>query len=242
MEQATDPFAPRCWAEGPLEEGEVQLSGPEIRHAEKVRRIRSGDEVTLLNGEGRIGTGVYRAGGLVEVHQVRSSPRPDPELVLFMAALKQSAWDEVLKHATELGVSRVVRVESDHAVSRVEGKADRKLARWRELLVEACKQSGNPWLPELTLASSVMEVLQGEDLPEVQWVAQLGGEVRRPGELLKSESPSQIGIWIGPEGDFSAEEYKLLHDRGAVPVGLGPLVLRAETAALALLSRLRLHA
>jgi 16S rRNA (uracil1498-N3)-methyltransferase len=167
--------------------------------------------------------------------------RPLPEVSLYLGALKQSAWDTVLKHATELGVSRIVRVESVHAVSRLEGKAERKAARWRDLLIEACKQSANPWLPELVLMPSVEQACSDEAHPGKGWVAQLGGETVTPGQALGGGLPEVMALWVGPEGDFSESELEQIRKKGMTPITLGPRVLRAETAVLSLLSRLQLN-
>lgn len=241
MSPIMPPRAPRCWVEGALAEGELRLSAAEQRHLEKVRRIRAGEEVCVLNGTGQMGFGCLLEQGGVELTSVIRVPRPTPELHLFLGAVKHSAWEEVLRHATELGVSRIVRVECSHAVSRVEGKAEKKVLRWRELLVEACKQSANPWMPELLLMNSVSAALEESRRLPAGVVAQLGGEPKSLGETLPEELPDAMAVWIGPEGDFSAEEYTLIREAGVVPVSLGPRVLRTETAALSLLSRLRLH-
>lgn len=236
------PRAPRCWMEGALLVGTVTLSAAERRHLENVRRVRPGDEVCVLNGTGQIGEGRLREEGRVEIREVRDAAAPCPGLHLMMGAVKQSAWEEILRHATELGVIRIVRVESDRAVARLGAKAEKKAARWREILIEACKQSANPQLPQLALASSVAEAVADPQLPPRGMVAQLTGDPVAPGEAFQTlGSAGPLAVWVGPEGDFTAEETAAIRASGALPVSLGPCVLRAETAALSLLSRLRLH-
>jgi 16S rRNA (uracil1498-N3)-methyltransferase len=220
----------------------VTLSAAERRHLENVRRVRPGDEVCVLNGTGEMGEGGVREEGRVEIREVLETAAPCPELHLMMGAVKQSAWEEILRHATELGVARIVRVETDRAVARLGAKSDRKAARWRELLIEACKQSANPRLPKLALASSVAEAVADPQLPACGMVAQLTEEPLSPGEAFQTlGSTGPLAVWVGPEGDFTAEETAAIRAAGALPVSLGPCVLRAETAALSLLSRLRLH-
>jgi len=235
------PQAPRCWVEEELSARTIALSAAEQRHLQKVRRVRAGDPVCVLNGRGALGTGRLGQDGYVEVTQVETLPPPRPEISLYMGALKQSAWEEVLRHATELGVSRIVRVETAHAVSRLEGKSEKKSARWYELLVEACKQSANPWLPELSLMSSVSQAVQDAGLSPDGWVACLREGATPLSEALMEKLPGSMAVWIGPEGDFTDAEVEQILGTGAVPVSLGPRVLRAETAALSLLSCLRLN-
>ena len=235
------PQAPRCWLDEDLCTGAVSLAASERKHLQNVRRVRSGDEVCVLNGRGQLGVGRWTDRQEIEIDQVLEVPPQIPALHLYLGALKQSAWEEVLRHATELGVRRILRVDCTHAVSKLEGKEEKKIKRWKELLREACKQSANPWCPELGLFSSVAEALRDPQLPEVQVLAQLGGDVETMGQLLQDGLASAYGIWIGPEGDFTSEEMAAIRNSGARPVSLGPQVLRAETAALSLLSRLRLH-
>lgn len=193
----------------------------------------------MLNGRGQIAEAVLGPQGTVEILTVEQAARPQPELVLLLGALKQAAWEEVLKHATELGVTRVVRVESAHAVSRLEGKVEKKMTRWRDLLVEACKQSSNPWLPELELRSSVQEACEQEETGSAL-VAQMEGDPLPFPQAVQTLPAGRILIWVGPEGDFTSGELRRIRNTGALPVSLGPRILRAETAAIGLLSCLRL--
>ena len=239
MNAAAAPLAPRCWLEKALSPGPVELTASERRHLEKVRRLRPGNAVCVLNGIGQIGQGRLVDSGTVEIEAVENAPRPIPDLRLMMGAVKHSAWEEILRHATELGVSTIVRVECTHSVSRLDGNVSKKLGRWEDLLLEACKQSANPWRPELKMAASVQEAVDTGYGSGV--VAQLEEDARSIQEALPQELPDSLAVWVGPEGDFTAEEYQLIRGSGAVPVTLGPRILRAETAALSLLSRLRLH-
>ena len=241
MSEAPYQPAPRCWTEDEMSVGGLTLEPSERRHLEKVRRVRIGESVGVLNGRGQMGKAILLADGEVELREVKQHPEPSPKLSLYIGALKQRAWEDVLRHSTELGVSRIVRVESTHAVSKIEAKADKKRSRWRELLIEACKQSANPWIPELELASSVAEACSDPDLPEKGFVAQLGADASSLGQVLSDDLPESLAVWIGPEGDFTSTEYTSIRDAGMIPVTLGERVLRGETAALSLLSLLRLH-
>lgn len=239
--------APRCFVDDPsLQVGWVSLSKEEGRHLSRVRRVGNGDPVSVLNGCGLVGLGRLERGDRddvsVEIQEVLEIPPARPEITLVIGALKQSAWDELLKHVVELGVNRMVRVQSDHAISDVKAdKETRKMQRWRECMIEACKQSANPWLPGLQLAGNVTEamtLLSGVDL---QLLASLEGHPKILPEVLPDILPEKIALWIGPEGDFSTAELQVI-SAVALPISLGSRILRAETAGLALLSHLRLLA
>ncbi|MDF3127768.1 RsmE family RNA methyltransferase [Kiritimatiellaeota bacterium B1221] len=238
--------APRCFvAETPLRPGVLLLSKPEGRHLSRVRRIGIDSKVSVLNGCGEVGlakvVSVDRDRVEVEISERLSLPEPQPRLTLLIGALKQSAWDELLKHAVELGVNRIVRIQSDHAVSEVSGdKLEKKAQRWGECMTEACKQSGNPWWPSLEFAESVEQAGESVKGGSCQFFAGLKQGAKPLSAYLTGEREDEICLWVGPEGDFSDQEYSIIEAGGAQQISLGPRILRAETAALALLARLRL--
>lgn len=238
--------APRCFvAENPLRPGTVRLSREEGRHLARVRRIGPGQPVSVLNGRGSVGIAevmsVDRDQVEVRIADVRALPEPAPHLTLLIGALKQSAWDELLKHAVELGVNRIIRIQSDHAVSELPlDKLEKKACRWRECMTEACKQSGNPWWPSLEFADSVATAAGMLAEGCVQLLAGMQADAGELAQVMTGRTDSDIALWVGPEGDFSSGEYRILRAAGAVQISLGPRILRAETAALAFLARLRL--
>lgn len=238
----------RCFAdEATLRPGGLTLSEEEARHLSAVRRVNAGDEVDVFNGRGQTARGtVLRAGKrdvVLCLGEPVTHPRPDPDITLVIGGLKQSAWDEMLRHAVELGVNRILRVQTDHTVAEVrEGKSQAKLARWRERTLQAVKQSANPWLPELEMAASTADAYAALGAETVQFVAALSGEATPPLPLSPAEAASPLALWVGPEGDFSQSELEFLRERGVRFVTLGPRILRAETAALSWIAALRLTA
>ncbi len=223
----------------------LSLSKAEGRHLSRVRRIGEGSDVSVLNGCGEVGlakvSSVDRDQVGLEIAEVLTFAAPEPKLTLLMGALKQTAWDELLKHAVELGVNRILRIQSDHAVSEVSAdKLEKKAQRWRECMIEACKQSGNPWCPSLDFAQSVTEACGDVKGISCQFFAGLMEDARPLSDCLQADAVGEICLWVGPEGDFSDREYECIQAGGAKQISLGPRILRAETAALALLARLRL--
>lgn len=240
------PLPPRCFAEvDDLQPGGVvALSEAEFRHLAQVRRQPGGSEVLLLNGKGVLAAGTLeiqgKRGGLVRLTEVKNLPPPAPWIRLCVGGLKNAAWEEVLRHAVELGVNELVWVGSTHAVAEV--KADRseaKLERWRERCRQACKQSANPWLPVLRVTADVGQALALQPAPARRLVAALLPETEAWRRALGDAGA--LEIWVGPEGDFTTEEMAMLRQCDAVPVSLGPRICRAETAALACLARVRLQ-
>lgn len=236
----------RCFLQQDLAPGPVCLSAEETRHLVKVRRLTVGDPVWILNGMGQIGEArLLHAQGKeaeLEIESVRSVSASGADVTLVMGALKQSAWDELLPHLVELGVGRILRWQSAHAVSDIPpAKRSSKERRWQERMIQACKQSVNPRLPELQWMDQVADAKDCLPNQAYHLVAALTPDAR-PFHLLEPvEKGRPLVIWVGPEGDFSQEELQQIRTQfDAVPVSLGDQILRAETAALAFVTLLRL--
>lgn len=236
----------RCFADVErLEPGVLRLSPEESRHLAQVRRAGIGSEVMVLNGKGLRAWGRISGGEKksveVEIFRVETAERPTPELSLYVGGLKQAAWDEVLRYAGELGVNRLVWLQCDHAVAELKKeRVGEKCQRWRDKLIQALKQCGNPWLPELEVLFSLEASLEASGKAVTRLAASLEGSPVELSEAWHGGADGGIAVWIGPEGDFSEREYLLLKERGVIPVSLGPRILRAETAVLATAAVLRL--
>lgn len=236
----------RCFAdEAVLRPGPLTLPEAEGRHLTAVRRARPGDAVDVLNGRGMSARAeilhVEKRGVTLQLAEPVRHPPPGPEIILLIGGLKQSAWEELLTHAVELGVNRIVRVRTEHAVSEVrEGKAEAKASRWREKMIQAAKQCANPWLPELELADAVPAAYHTVGPDAVHSVAALSEATVPPLSLPPEIRARPQALWVGPEGDFSQSELSFLQEHGVQSITLGPRILRAETAALSWIAALRL--
>jgi 16S rRNA (uracil1498-N3)-methyltransferase len=147
--------------------------------------------------------------------------------------------DFVVQKATELGVARIVPVLSQRSVVRLDkSQAESKVVHWRAVAVSACEQCGRNRLPAIEAAQPLLNYL-GESAPGPgpRWVfepetAPQEGAV--PGQDGAADAPiTDAEIAIGPEGGFASEELEAFRVAGFTQVGLGPRVLRAETAAIA---------
>ena len=181
-------------------------------------------------------------------------PRAAHRLVLLQSLLKGKALDMVLEKSVELGVDRVILVETERCVARVPAaEAERKRGVWTQTLVEAAKQSRNPWLPELlgplpleralgSLGSPLETTLLYASLePGTPPLGSVLGPQERPipsGSSDPTGFPDHrtVAVAVGPEGDFSPAELDRLRRHPGIGVSLGPLILRAETATIAALA------
>lgn len=225
---------------------EIVLDPAESRHLVKVRRARVGEAVEVLDGQGnrwqtRFSEATQASAAHLSVDSHHFDPKPRPELHLAIGWLKGKAMDTVLVQAVELGVASITPLLSDHAA--VQRQTARP--RWDSLLVEALKQSGNPWLPEIREPQGVEAYLEGlgaASPASPRLAALLTPEAKPIKEVLRSPdkaTSTEAHLLIGPEGDFSPSEVDLITQAGFEAISLGPYVLRAETAAMAFLSAVR---
>lgn len=214
---------------------ELEIGGAEAHHLSRVLRLKPGQTVEVLAGEGlKIVTRcveIRSRSVLLRVETVEVVAGRSLELKLAAAILKGKAMDLLLRDAAQFGADTIQPLYTERSEVRLKGdRADDKLRRWQQLVTESCKQCGNPWLPQILPPLSIEEYLashSGEGL----LVASLEPQARPLRELLREGMPPALTWLIGPEGDFSAAEYRRIDAAGAAPVRLSSQVLRAETAA-----------
>lgn len=223
-----------------LADGQAALTGSDAHHLANVMRARPGEQVVLCGPDGLEYTGTVTAilPGRVEFSVSEGAPskaEPDLAVTLFVGYPKQGKLEEIIRHSVELGVSRIVPFFSRYCVAAPK-KEDVKNERYNRIAAEAAKQAGRAVLPrvELPLArfSDVCGALAGYD--KALFFYEGGGEPLRT--VLAPGSARTLALITGSEGGFSPEEAEAAAAAGAVTVGLGPRILRCETAPLAALT------
>jgi 16S rRNA (uracil1498-N3)-methyltransferase len=219
------------------------LTGSEAHHAADVLRLRPGDAVAVLDGQGgelvcRVESATRKQVKL-EV-QSRSTDAPPPFLITLVQAIpKRKIFEAIIQKATELGVGRIVPLLSQRVTTHLEGESiEHKATHWRQTAVEAIKQCGQRFLPQVEPPVTLLAWLARGEKFDLTLVASLQEDSRHLRTLIPGAGrrPRTICVWIGPEGDFAPEEMEAIKGTGALPMTLGPLVLRSETAALCALS------
>jgi 16S rRNA (uracil1498-N3)-methyltransferase len=218
----------------------ARLTGEEARHAAQVSRLRVGERVVVGDGRGRVADAeaVSVDRDLVEltVLALREEPPPAPRIVLVQALAKGGRDEAAIQAATELGVAAVVPWAAARSVTRwTGGKVESGVARWASIVREAGKQSMRPWAAEVRpLASTTDVAALAADATVL--LLEPTAEVR----LLDAVVPPDrdLVLVVGPEGGIAPEELDRLTAAGAIPVRLGPLVLRTSTAGPAALAAL----
>lgn len=213
--------------------GPVTITGPEAHHLAAVCRLRPGDAVRLFNGDGREYPGritdVSKRDVTVEVLSIDAPRRELPFALHIASALPKGDRASVLvEKLTELGVTRFTILSTQRSVVV---PRDAKVEKLQRQVIEASKQCGRNVLMEVESPRSWADFIRDSALPHRRLIAHPGG-----GTILPIRE--DIVAAIGPEGGFTEEEVRLATDAGWGTVGLGPRILRVETAALALAVRL----
>ena len=147
---------------------------------------------------------------------------------------KKSKMDDIVDKLTQLGVDRIIPLETERVVTRLSRDKKRlKLERWKKIAVSAAQQSQRNTLPIIEKIQSVKEVLDNSKGYDLKVIPTLSGERMNLSEAILKYQQKNILIFIGPEGDFSDIEVETAKEFGCIPVTLGKLVLRVETAAVA---------
>ncbi len=236
-------YVPPGECKGPI----ITLGESEAAHALVVLRVRPEDHATVLDGTGHEFicqvTSATRHAVALRVLERHDRPRSSYRLTLFQAVTKSRSMDQIIQKATELGTHRIVPFLAERTVVKLSAGDDAdKAAKWRALAVEAIKQSGAPWLPAIETPGSLQSLLACGERFELVLVGSLQHGSKHPRECLASfraahgRAPSDVAVWIGPEGDFTSAELMAIQSSGAAPITLGPRVLRSDTAALYCLS------
>jgi 16S rRNA (uracil1498-N3)-methyltransferase len=214
--------------------GEVRFSRRESRHMLASLRVSAGDLVSATDGKGTVHRVLVEGAAGPEVTgMVQSSEhidRTEPLIHLFQALVRPVRMELIAEKATELGVWGITPVRTSRSKGSM-GPA--RLGRLRRAAIEAMKQSLGAYIPEVTGSLSIEEALEISAGLGLILVADSGQNLPTLPEVLKGYRGGGIGLWIGPEGGFSASETRALEQGGAVPYTLGRSRLKSETAAIA---------
>jgi len=222
-----------------IEADRPEITGSEAGHICRVLRLAAGDVVELFDGTGK----GYRAQiestapDRVRLTIVASYPlatESPARLTLAQGFLKESKMDDLIRPLTELGIHCWRPFPAARSVSRPHSKSlEKRLDRWRKKALEAVKQCRRGCIPRIEPADSLTDILTastGFDLKLFFWE---GAPLAVKLPAISLPMPRSILTVVGPEGGFTPDEVQMAQDHGFLICGLGPRILRAETAALA---------
>jgi 16S rRNA (uracil1498-N3)-methyltransferase len=229
------------------QEGSLCLTGDEAHHARHVVRVRPGERVAVLDGAGHEYVcdvqGYDRDQATLTVVEKHFQPALPSQVTLLQAVPKGKLMEAIIQKATELGAFRIVPLLTERVVARLDDKEGaRKAEKWRMVAREATKQCGSAWLPMVERPLTPEQFLARKECFELPLIASLESGSRPAREYFRAfevehrRMPKSVCVWVGPEGDFTPAETQAIESHGALPITLGRLVLRAETAAIYCLS------
>jgi 16S rRNA (uracil1498-N3)-methyltransferase len=248
---------PRFFVAHSLTPGQtVALEEGNAHHALRVLRLESGELVELFNGDGRAYSGEIKVDGkkasvtiapqaLAKSEASTTAGTNRPKLRLVQGLCTSEKLDWLIEKVVELGVDELCLVQMQRSKMTLDAdRSEKKLLRWRDLIIAACTQSRRNTIPQLNFYKSLDAFFgvtnpTGEDLPKSSLklicCPPVGNEQSASlYERLKQLTPStaNITIIVGPESGFSEAEQKQSFSLGYQPTGLGPLILRTETAGI----------
>lgn len=217
------------------------LPEEEAKHALRVLRIKEGETIELFDGKGRVAEAVVKTCTNKSLQYAiidEQSVAPiTPSIHLYQSIPKGKNMDLIIQKAVELGVAEITPLITQNTVA-VSGSPAKKVEKWQRVALEACKQCKQPWLPQVNLPASIDSVTADES--DLKLVASLRPNAVRMRQVV-SDHPeaTSIALVVGPEGDFTSSEVDSAEASGFIPISLGELILRVETATLYGISALR---
>lgn len=232
---------------------EFTLAGPEAFHIAKVLRCQPGQTIVLFDGKGGRFEGLIRevrqdgtVVGTLGKTLHKMSDRAAVRLHLYQGLIKASHWDWLLEKGTELGAASFTPVLTPRTVVllREVERAKAKQERWGRVIMAAAKQCQRAELPPVNapieFRDAIKTCAKAGGLTLLAWEGLSGATAHeslrpalRAADHKRGDESLDVNVFIGPEGGFSEEEVELAESLGVLVFGLGPRVLRSETAALA---------
>jgi len=214
----------------------LTLTHDEAQHCGRVMRKQPGDEIEIFDGAGRVAVCEIVQVSKAEVQaKIVSESRVEPfqtAIHLLPALIKAEPFEWLLEKAVELGAASIQPVITERCVVHLDAaQTEKKLAKWRRHMIESAKQCHTPFVPDLKAPVAFTAALAVA--ADLKLIPALSEHSR----TLKQITPAaSVAVLIGPEGDFTPQEEAQAFAAGFAPVTLGPLILRAETAAIATLA------
>jgi 16S rRNA (uracil1498-N3)-methyltransferase len=228
----------RCWRihhadlEG-VAGGRLRLSPEESHHVRNVLRLERGEALRIFDGKGLEWKAVIsefsKNGVEVELERPFSSSAESPLRVeLYQGLCRHDRMELVIQKGTELGIASIHPLRCDRA--EIRGVKPVRMERWKRIAIESAKQSGRSVLPGIAQVEELPESLEHDPLALLLTV---GAEAEPLGDILARENRRPVRLAVGPESGFSDDETERWAAAGWLRTGLGPRILRTETAGLA---------
>lgn len=220
------------------------ISGKEVYHILVVNRLKTGDLIALTNGNGIMAEALIgnisgrKSDKRIHFMITKLNKITKKSLItLYIASTKKTIFEQILRQATEMGVAEITPVITEFSVTETKIKE-----RHYSIIIEAIKQSGNPYMPILNEALTFSDALLHSQRHTKNFFGDINKSEERteinPLSPLCPVKTESIALWIGPEGGFSEHEKQIFLDKYFQPLCVGSFILRMETALVACLAKI----
>jgi len=216
----------------------------QLHHLRDVLRLKVNDGVVVFDSDGNEHSGVItaieRKRAVIKVTASKPARSGKMKLTIACAIPKGDRMDDIIDQLTQLGVERIIPMETARVVVRLDdARKEARLKRWRKIALNAARQSQRNSIPLIDPVTNVTGVISSSQDFDLKLIPNLEGERRLIKDVPAAPRPKSVIVLIGPEGDFTPEEIGLALGAGFLPVSLGDTVLRVATAAVAVASYLK---
>lgn len=218
-----------------------------LRHMKGALRLKVNDRVIICDDKGNeyvaeIDKISHYSINLKIKQRPVVAPAQKLQITFACAIPKKSKFDDIIDKLTQLGVDRIIPLKTKRVIIKLDKQKEMaRLSRWRKKALSAAEQSQRKNLPAIELPRDIEEVLSDSSDYDLKIIPTLSGKRKTLRELFEKSCYKNILVLIGPEGDFTGQEVDLAKKAGCVPVSLGDLVLRVETAAIAVAAFISLN-
>ena len=220
--------------------GLLRLGGPEGRHAAKVRRIRVGESVLVMDGRGHAVRGLAELIGDAQIDlrvvEVLCDPPSDHRWVAVQALAKGGRDEAAVESLTELGVDEIIAWQASRSIVRWQGKDDKGLAKWSATAREAAKQARRFSVPPVSYLATPQLCQRIKQTEQTFVMHETADEWLSPGDVV---ARGEVMLVIGPEGGIAPDELAAFVEAGALVRRIATNVLRTSTAGVVALSQLQ---
>lgn len=219
----------------------------QVHHLKDVLRLKIDDEVIVFDDKNNEYTAVIEElSAKAVMFKIKTRHKliynQKAKITVACAIPKKSKMDDIVDKLTQLGVDRIIPLETERVIVRLDNnKKPMRQKRWEKIIISSSQQSQRITMPTLEQIQDIKEVLLHSNNYDLKIIPTLSAERRTLKEIFAKSKPKNILVLIGPEGDFTPDEVNLAKKAGFIPISLGNFVLRVETAAVAVASFIRLY-
>ncbi len=211
----------------------------EIHHLHNFLRLKKNDQIKIFNGKGLEVKGKILStnakGVEIQILSRAQSKRKTTSIILACAIPKKCKFEFIIEKATELGVDEIIPMETQRTEVKLRSERhDKKIHRYQTVAINAAKQSQRMTIPTIHPVTKFPAVIKYLTTTSATFIPSLSG--KRASILkafVKAQPCQRISFLIGPEGDFTPNEYRLAGKNGCIPISLGKTTLKVDTAAIA---------